>query len=254
MQQKLTLQAKLQQKLILTPSLQQAIKLLPMSTLELADMLQQEITENPLLEEELERERSEAQEPTEATPEGSEERSTTEVTGEAQEQPKPEPEPEPEPDPKSDDSLNEIDYESFFSDYLDEGYRPRTAYEVPELPPIENTLSTTATLADHLHWQLRMTSMDDKAREIGEAIIGNIDEHGYLQASIEEICEMGDYQPDEEVAALDIVQAFDPVGVGARDLKECLLLQIAKLDLGETPLESMVSDHLDHLQNHRSSL
>ena len=244
MQQKLTLQAKLQQKLILTPSLQQAIKLLPMSTLELADMLQQEITENPLLEEELERERSEAQE---APPDGSEESSTTEVTGEAQEQPKPEPEPEP----KSDDSLNEIDYESFFSDYLDEGYRPRTAYEVPELPPIENTLSTTATLADHLHWQLRMTSMDDKAREIGEAIIGNIDEHGYLQASIEEICEMGDYQPDEVVAALDIVQAFDPVGVGARDLKECLLLQIAKLDLGETPLESMVSDHLDHLQNHR---
>lgn len=247
MQQKLTLQAKLQQKLILTPSLQQAIKLLPMSTLELADMLQQEITENPLLEEELER--SEA--PPETSAEGSEERPTAEATGETQEPAKPEPGPEPEPDPKSDDSLNEIDYESFFSDYLDEGYRPRTSYEVPELPPIENTLSTTATLADHLDWQLRMTSMDDKAREIGEAIIGNIDEHGYLQASIEEIREMGEYSRDDVVAALDIVQAFDPVGVGARDLKECLLLQIAKLDLGETPLEVMVSEHLDHLQNHR---
>lgn len=247
MQQKLTLQIKLQQKLILTPSLQQAIKLLPMSALELEDMLQQEITENPLLEEELERERSEAQEPTDASPEGSEETSTTEVTGETQEQPKPEPELEP----KSDDSLNEIDYESFFSDYLDDGYRPRTAFEVPELPPIENTLSTTATLADHLDWQLRMTTIDDKAQEIGEAIIGNIDEHGYLQATIEEICEMGEYSHDEVVAALDIVQSFDPVGVGARDLKECLLLQIAKLELGETPLESMVSDHLDHLQNHR---
>ena len=93
--------------------------------------------------------------------------------------------------------------------------------------------------------------MDDKAQEIGEAIIGNIDEHGYLQASIEELCEMGQYSSDEVAGALAIVQGFDPVGVGARDLKECLLLQIAKLELGETPLEAMVSDHLDHLQNHR---
>ena len=247
MQQKLALQVKLTQKLILTPSLQQAIKLLPMSTLELADMLQQEITENPLLEEELERERSETPESSEAPPEGSEERSTSEAASETQEAPK----PEPEPDPKSDDSLNEIDFESFFSDYLDEGYRPRTSYEVPELPPIENTLSATATLADHLDWQLRMTSMSDKTQEIGVAIIGNIDEHGYLQATIEELCEMGQYSPDEVAGALSIVQGFDPVGVGARDLKECLLLQIAKLELGETPLAAMVSDHLDHLQNHR---
>lgn len=247
MQQKLTLQVKLQQKLILTPSLQQAIKLLPMSTLELADMLQQEITENPLLEEE--RERSEA-ESSEASSEGSEETSTSEAASEAQtveEAPKPEPEPEP----KSDDSLNEIDYEAFFSDYLDDGYRPRTNYEVPDLPPIENTLAATASLSDHLDWQVRMTSMDDKSREIGEAIIGNIDEHGYLQASMEELCDMGQYSQDEVSRALTIVQGFDPVGVGARDLKECLLLQIANLELGDTPLEAMVSDHLDHLQHHR---
>ena len=253
MQQKLTLQAKLQQKLILTPSLQQAIKLLPMSTLELADMLQQEITENPLLEEELERERSETPEssdaPTEGS-EGSEERSTSEAASDAQTA-EDAPKPEPEPEPKSDDSLNEIDFESFFSDYLDEGYRPRTSYEVPEHPPIENTLSATASLADHLDWQLRMTTTDDKSREIGEAIIGNIDEHGYLQASIEELCGMGQYSPDDVAGALAIVQGFDPVGVGARDLKECLLLQIAKLELGETPLVAMVSNHLDHLQNHR---
>jgi RNA polymerase sigma-54 factor len=245
-QQKLTLQAKLQQKLILTPSLQQAIKLLPMSTLELADMLQQEITENPLLEEELERERSEAQDSSESS---SEETSTSETTNESQ--PPEAPKPEPEQETKSDDSMSEIDYESFFSDYLDEGYRPRTSYEVPELPPIENTLSATASLADHLDWQLRMTSMDDRPREIGEAIIGNIDEQGYLQASVEELCEMGQYGEDEVNAALAIVQDFDPVGVGARDLKECLLLQIGKLDLGETPLATMVSEHLDHLQNHR---
>jgi RNA polymerase sigma-54 factor len=233
-QQKLTLQAKLQQKLILTPSLQQAIKLLPMSTLELADMLQQEITENPLLEEELERPANETQEPAEDAP-----------TPEAAAAEKAEPEG------KTEDSLNEIDYESFFSDYLDEGYRPRTSYEVPELPPIENTLSTTASLADHLAWQLRMAPADEKMVEIGEAIIGNVDEQGYLQASIDEICAMGNYEPEDIERALELVQSFDPVGVAARDLKECLLIQIRHLDLADTPVETMVKDHLDLLQNHR---
>jgi len=238
LQQKLTLQAKLQQKLILTPSLQQAIKLLPMSQLELADMIQQEITENPLLEEELERPPSETQEAEaeEAAPAGT---AAAETEGKTQ------------AEPKSQDSMNEIDYESFFSDYLDEGYRPRTSYEIPELPPIENTLSTTASLADHLEWQLHMTPADEKTVEIGEAIIGNIDEQGYLQASVDEICAMGDYDRESVERALAIVQAFDPIGVAARDMRECLLIQIRHLDLGGTPVETMVTDHLDLLQNHR---
>ena len=250
MQQKLTLQIKLQQKLILTPSLQQAIKLLPMSTLELADMLQQEITENPLLEEELEQQRTEATTESATDSNDSTNEAASEGTTEAQ-APDGKVDAEPEPDAKTDDSLNEIDYESFFSDYLDEGYRPRTSYEVPDLPPIENTLSTTNSLADHLDWQLRMASVEPKTAEIGEAIIGNIDGHGYLQASIEELCEMGPYEQKDVEDALAIVQAFDPVGVGARDLKECLLIQLRRLELDSTPVETMVTEHLDHLQNHR---
>ena len=201
-----------------------------MSTLELADMLQQEITENPLLEEELEQQR------TEATAEGANDANdvtdgtdatdATDATNEAASAgtteasaPDTKVDVEAEPEAKSDDSLNEIDYESFFSDYLDEGYRPRTSYEVPDLPPIENTLSTTSSLADHLDWQLRMVSVEPKTAEIGEAIIGNIDGHGYLQASIEELCEMGPYEQKDVEDALAIVQGFDPVGVGARDLR-----------------------------------
>ena len=249
MQQKLSLQTKLQQRLILTPSLQQAIKLLPMSTLELADMLQQEITENPLLEEEIEQQR------TEATAESAaESNDANDATGEGTTEAQPpdaKVDAEPEPDVKNDDSLNEIDYESFFSDYLDEGYRPRTSYEVPDLPPIENTLSTASSLADHLNWQLSMAPIELKTREIGEAIIGNIDGHGYLQASIEEICEMGPYEEQDVEDSLAIVQGFDPVGVGARDLKECLLIQLRRLELTSTPVETMVNDHLDHLLNHR---
>ncbi|HEY7820455.1 MAG TPA: RNA polymerase factor sigma-54, partial [Vicinamibacteria bacterium] len=87
--------------------------------------------------------------------------------------------------------------------------------------------------------------------EIGEAIIGNIDEQGYLQASVEEICAMGDYDRESVEKALALVQGFDPVGVAARDLRECLLIQIRHLELGGTPVESMVTDHLDLLQNHR---
>jgi len=248
-QQKLSLQTKLQQKLILTPSLQLAIKLLPMSTLELEGMLQQEITENPLLEEEIEQQR------TEATAESAaESNDANDATGEGTTEAQPpdaKVDAEPEPDVKNDDSLNEIDYESFFSDYLDEGYRPRTRYEVPDLPPIENTLSTASSLADHLNWQLSMAPIELKTREIGEAIIGNIDGHGYLQASIEEICEMGPYEEQDVEDSLAIVQGFDPVGVGARDLKECLLIQLRRLELTSTPVETMVNDHLDHLQNHR---
>jgi RNA polymerase sigma-54 factor len=234
MQQKLALQTKLSQKLILTPSLQQAIKLLPMSTLELAEMLNQEITENPLLEEELE------------TP-GTEETRTSESEGEekaASSEEKPAEE-------KQEDSFSEIDEEAFFSDYLDEGYRPRMSYEVPELPPIENTLATTSSLADHLNWQLRLSADNDLSLEIGEAIIGNIDDDGYLQASTDEICAMGDYPCEEVTKALSMVQSFDPIGVGARDLKECLLLQIRHLELDDTPVEAMVSEHLDLLQSHR---
>ena len=85
-------------------------------------------------------------------------------------------------DDKQEDSFSEIDEEAFFSDYLDEGYRPRMSYEVPELPPIENTLATTSSLADHLSWQLRLSAENDLSHEIGEAIIGNIDDDGYLQA------------------------------------------------------------------------
>jgi RNA polymerase sigma-54 factor len=232
MQQKLVLQVKLSQKLILTPSLQQAIKLLPMSTLELAEMLNQEITENPLLEEEVEIPSPEE------TPVAESEEKTAGVEEKPEEKP-------------ADDSFSEIDEESFFSDYLDEGYRPRMSYEVPELPPIENTLATSSSLADHLSWQLRMSANDDLTLELGDAIIGNIDDEGYLQASVEEICAMGDYICSDVDKILKLVQSFDPIGVGARDLRECLLLQIRHLELNGTPVEVMVSEHLDLLQSHR---
>ena len=121
-----------------------------------------------------------------------------------------------------------------------------------ELPPIENTLSTEGSLADHLMWQLNLQTDDELMREIGAAIIGNIDDDGYLVASVERDRGAGRLGRSTDVeTALEHVQTFDPIGVGARDLQECLLLQIRHLGLAGTPAEELVRDHLRLLQNHQ---
>jgi len=223
------LHARLVQKLILTPSLQQAIKLLPMSTLELAELLNQEMVENPMLEEI----------PTEDPP-AAETTPSTETTAEQEK-----------PAEDRGETWDDADYEYFFGEYLDEGYRPRQPMEVKELPPIENTLSTRSSLSDHLAWQLNLQINDPAIQDVGAAIIGNIDEDGYLVASVNEIAALGDWDLDLVERALQYVQAFDPIGVGARDLQECLLLQVRHLGLDGTPVELLVRDHLRLLQNHR---
>ena len=222
------LHTKLVQKLILTPSLQQAIKLLPMSTLELADMLNQEVVENPMLEE---IQPDEAQSADGTVPEKGE--GDADVSA-----------------PKA-DSWDDGDYAYFFGDYLDDGYRAKTQLEVKELPPIENTLSTTSSLTDHLQWQLSLQTTDDTTRAIGDAIIGNLDDDGYLVASVDEIALMGDWTVDQVEATLRLVQSFDPVGVAARDLQECLWLQLRHIGQEGTPAEKIVTEHLRMLQNHQ---
>jgi len=221
------LHARLVQKLILTPSLQQAIKLLPMTTVELSELLNQEMTENPLLEEV----------PTE---------DPAQDLQAATEQPEPE-----KKDERKDDPWDDQDYEYFFGEYLEDGYRPRQPQEVKELPPIENTLSSKGSLADHLMWQLSLQANDEEVRDIGTAIIGNIDDDGYLVASVNEIAALGEWDVSAVERALDFVQAFDPVGVGARDLQECLLIQIKHLGLAGSPVETIVRDPLSLLQNHK---
>src|SRR5918993_679960 len=182
------LHTKLVQKLILTPSLQQAIKLLPMSTLELSELLNQEMVENPMLEEVP----TEELQPVEAAQEKAEEKPA-----------------------EKKDTWDDQDYEYFFGDYLDDGYRPRTPTEVKELPPIENTLSTAASLSDHLLWQLSMQTDEPLMREIGEAIIGNLDDDGYLVATVEELSGMGPWPTEEVERTLRLLQGFDPIGVEA---------------------------------------
>lgn len=225
-QQKLGLSTRLSQRLILTPSLQQAIKLLPLTTLELAEVLEQEVMENPLLEEV----------PQEAM--------TAEEIAQQEAKEKQE----------KDDPLSDIDVEKFFEDYLDDGDHRRTRpSEVPELPPIENTLTEQPDLYDHLMWQLHMSVSDELTLEIGDAIIQNLDADGFLRASLDEVANMGPYPMEEVEKALCLIQALDPAGVAARSLTECLRLQLKNLGLQESPTDVMVRDCMKQLQSHQYS-
>jgi len=192
LEQKLSL--KLSQRLVMTPSLQQAIKLLPLTTLELAEVLEQEVMENPLLEEV----------PLEET------KTSEEIAQEAQAEPQAERE-------RADDPLKEIEIERFFEDYFDDGgeRRMRPA-EVPEVPPIENTLTEGFDLYDHMLWQLRMMETDETTQLIGEAIVQNLDEDGLLRVSLEDVAAMGPWPMETVEQTLALVQSLDPPGVAAR--------------------------------------
>jgi RNA polymerase sigma-54 factor len=234
LEQKLHL--RMTQKLIMTPSLQQAIKMLQMTKLELQGEITQELTENPLLEE-LQDGTSDA-EKTEAE--------TAEVAAQAESEAPEVPDKDAERD-----SFEEIDYESYFQDYMDLSYRPQAPSEEIEAPPLENILSKPQSLSDHLLWQLDMSIVPARQKEIARAIIGNLDEAGYLGASLEEIAAMGPYSMEDVERALHFVQELDPPGVGARDLKECLLIQLSFHDMEGTPAETIVKDHMGLLQGRK---
>ena len=234
LEQKLHL--KLSQKLIMTPSLQQAIKLLQLSKLELQEVLNQELLENPLLDETAEETKQE-----EAETDAQEAKTQTEEEAKAAEPPK----------EKEKDSFEEIDYDAYFQDYIEYGYNPRGMGEEHEEFPIENTLTRPPNLTDHLTWQLSMSDASPRIKEIGHFIIGNIDEDGYLRASGEEIMAAGPYEQHEVDEAINVIQSLDPIGVGARDLRECLLLQLQFLEIDNPLVEEIVRDHWEEFMQRR---
>jgi len=228
----INLQLKLAQKLILTPQLQQAIKLLQMPQLELSQLLNQELVENPVLEESVD----EFLDAREVTPE---EKSAEEAPA----------------DGGSEDA--EMPLEQVFSLTADDYFRDRASDGrdlgyfnpgVEQSPTFEQFVSSRPDLTEHLLWQLRFVDLPRPVVEACEFIIGNLNEDGYLQATLEEIQEH--CRVDEETArrALEVVQGFDPVGIAARDLRECLMLQIRELGLADTLVARVVEEGLDELQ------
>jgi len=227
--QGLKLNLKVAQKQILTPGLVQMVSVLALNRLELREMINQEMIANPVLEEL-------SEEPTQ-TDNYSDETFLKNETEKVPEKEAPNP-------------FDEFDVGTFFKDYLDTGGDGGLSQEreVSERPSFEKFLSSPAGLTDHLAWQLSVTICSDSVREIVENIIGNLDENGYLTASTEELAQNGKYSQDDLEDALAVVQEFDPIGVGTRDLRECLLLQLKAFDPQNTLAQQIVSDHLKQVQ------
>lgn len=221
---KMKLSLKIGQKLIITPQLQQAIKLLQLSRIEINQVISQELLENPMLEE--------------TTLESTElsEDTLSSNTGE-------------EIDEEGPAEKAEIDDLSFIWDeYLEDDRTSYSSAASEDLPSYEQTISKSDSLLDHLLWQLGLSSISEEERRIGAVIIGNIDDDGYLRSPLDEIASSAGVRIEKVKDVLRLIQAFDPMGVGARDLKECLLIQLEQLGLKGTLVESIINSHLKDLE------
>lgn len=201
----------------MTPALLQKIELLTLNRLELTDLLNQELGQNPVLEE---------------VPD--------QLDGEDKRN-----EEKTEKEKEKDEAYEEFDYEYFFGEYLTPSYRSSRESESDDNHrSFDHFLTTPPTLAEHLNWQLNLSDISDDLREIGYFIIGNINENGYLMSSLEEIAEQLAMPAAKVEETLRIIQSLDPIGVGSRNLQECLLIQIRAAGLEGSLAEKLITDYL----------
>ncbi|HHW92280.1 MAG TPA: RNA polymerase factor sigma-54 [Firmicutes bacterium] len=203
------------QRLIMTPELRQAITVLQLSALELSEYIEQELLENPLLE--------------------MENGTTDDGAAAGEEEP------------------YDLDWQEYFADTSDLGYINRSAAGGTWNPEysFEHFLSRESTLYEHLLWQLHLNVKDGPKQQLGEFILGNLDENGYLTCSPAELARLQGVTEGEVREVLEIIKTFDPPGVGAADLKECLLLQVKALDIEYPLLELLINSYLPDLAQGR---
>lgn len=227
---------KMSQQLVMTPQLQQAIKLLQLSRIELEEQVQQELLENPILEME-----TEAESPDQVRE--SIDRGPDEEGGGGE---------SPEATTPS-EKADEFDYERFAEDYAEYSSNPggnEIRLNDDDLPTLEQTVAQKPTLADHLEWQLHLTPLLEDERRIAVAIIGNLTNDGYFpsevaeQIAMQESCDLSDV----DMVLTEVIQHLDPIGVGARDLRECLLLQAKHFFPRDDLVHELIDKHLEHLE------
>lgn len=238
-------QLRLTQQLVMTPQLQQAIKLLQLSRLELIDEVRKELDNNPVLSDE---------EPEPRAKDGVAERHRAAADA-----------PERSEDAKqTEKATREVDWEKFLENRtLQQSSGSRSGLD--DLPPIEQNLTRPRSLRDHLLWQLQMSDFTDVERRFAELVIGNLDERGYLDLAgvdlpdgtrtpdltIEDLAEEAGLHPDDVPLVLEMIQNFDPVGVAARDLRECLLVQAKVAGYEDDDLiVEIIRSHIHHLEKH----
>jgi RNA polymerase sigma-54 factor len=244
---------KLSQQLVMTPQLQQAIKLLQLSSLELVDAVQEELLQNPVLEESPEEESRESADQRDAA---DRERSGVDAPEDAAAAaPAPEPEaapldtaPAPEapagPEPAPDEMVSDVDWENYMES------RPQTGsfQKDDDRMRLEDNLTQRESLTEHLMWQLGFAEVDEREKEFACRIIYNLNENGFLEDDLGAIAERANFEPELAGKVLERVQGFDPVGVAARDLSECLMVQARRAGLTDPLALKIIAEHLDLLQ------
>ncbi|HVF50130.1 MAG TPA: RNA polymerase factor sigma-54 [Pyrinomonadaceae bacterium] len=267
----------LSQRLVLTPQLRQRIEMLQMTSIELTDLIQQQLEENPVLEEvQSQDEKRELESdiidqlagstsefdgvaPLDASALDSLNGASGNGAGDAAalndafagdvETPNVEPtaaagEDDFESAEQPTDAFEEIDFGREFQDYLDPGYKTQEYEYKEDAPTFEQFLSRPESLSEHLTWQLNMTHVEESLLEVAECVIGNLDSDGRLNATNEEISAFGNWTEEEVERARQIVMHLDPIGCGARDARECLLVQIQARGQDECPVAHKGGDCL----------
>ncbi len=262
--------------MILTPQLRQRIEMLQMNSLELSELIEQELMANPILDEVqpgeevqeisdnildqnangatesfengLDHEATNysasdaAQAPSETSDDAAFERATETLseTGSTDE-----------PSGDTSDSFEEIDYGREFQDYLDPGYRTQEFEHKDDAPSFEQFLSHSPSLSEHLEWQLNLQDISETVEHAAIFIIGNLDDDGRLTLTLEDVAEMLSCSIETAMSAQNVVMNLDPVGCGTGDVKECLIAQLEAIDEGESLAATLVRDHFEDLQPHR---
>src|SRR5256886_4846993 len=272
----------LSQRLVLTPQLRQRIEMLQMTSLELTDLIQQQLNENPVLEEVATQEEAqelaekildhmasggdldhlpgqnvEATSPEPGTPSSNGSNAETEIdfAGESEAETGAEGTgletgEETSPD-ASRDSFEEVDFGREFQDYLDPGYKTQEFEYREDAPTFEQFLTKAPSLAEHLEWQLRMDVEEGEVFDAAECVIGNLDPDGRLTASNEEISALGGWSEEVVEQARAIVMRLEPIGCGARDVRECLMAQLEARGETDRLATRLIRGHLPELQQHK---
>ena len=269
--------------MVLTPQLRQRIEMLQMTSIELRELIQEELVANPILEEvqsddeirelaekildqnadgterEFEKEpgaETNVEKPNDAEPVEAALPEVPSENGHPSEIPEDtksaiEEGAKDEPADASADSFDEIDLGREFQDYLDPGYKTQEFEYKEDVPSFEQFLSSSETLTDHLEWQLGLQNIADRVEEAGICVIGNLDEYGRLNATNEEIAAICGHSDEVVEEARQVVMRLDPVGCAVRDVKECLLVQLEVGGEKESLAADLVENHFENLQPHR---
>jgi RNA polymerase sigma-54 factor len=215
------------QKMVLAPALQQAIKLLPLTNLEIIEVIDEELSENPMLEIK-----------EESVKEGQESQNDKEQDSDSSEK----------------DGLMETDedkeFDAMYEQYFDNRFNS-FSLEKKDTPDYESFVTQAPSLWERLDWQANMTFFDDKEKEIAQYIIGNIDEDGYLVTSLEDVSDSVDASREKVEKVRKKIMKFDPIGVGSLFLKEALLVQLDALEINNENLRKIIRDHLELIEESR---